>query len=694
MTPLTSAAEVQMTRLSIALTAALLTVQVVGAGERPQTRTVRDGARLEAAINKELDGELQAAMADYRALSTSSDRVVASKALLRLADAHNKTGNAVEAARHYGQIVSQYGDQPAAETARTRQRAVQRENEPQTAGDRVVWSDFAVFGDGDVSPDGRLVSDTDFQKLQFIVRDLQSNTTRVLGEWTNGANYSSTFSPDGRQLAYGWRTYGDDTRQHVNEIRVVDVNQPGPIQPRRVYGNADISIFNALDWSPDGRTLLVLAEREDRTKQIALVGVHDGSYRGVKTVGWRGPNKMFFSPDGKYFAYDLPSTDTSLERDVFIAAVDGSGEAHVAHSSNDAVMGWMPTGELLFASDRSGAVGLWSLPVSNGRAAGTAALIKPDIGTMQSLGATKAGTLYLVRDASTQALYVAPVDLTGGKLAGPAVLQGFRSEYPNWSPDGKVLSHAYTTASGVRVMHIRSTDTGIVRELRPALTYFNRGAWLPDGTAVVVWGRDATGRGGIYRIDSATGQTSLVAESASISTVQVSPDGRKVYHNENRFTAGAGPARMVERDLVTGEVREVHRLEEGDAGGPVSPDRQWMASVVRGKTDSSLVIRPVAGGPARTLLTVTKPDDLEAFTTINWTPGSDNVLLARRTNGRPALWLVPINGDAARPLEIDVQKWGGSAVRLSPSGREIAFFSGDPKQELYELRLPSSRAAQ
>jgi hypothetical protein len=181
-------------------------------------------------------------------------------------------------------------------------------------------------------------------------------------------------------------------------------------EPRRIYGSEDIDTFHPTDWSPDGKSLAVRVVRKDRTSQIAIVSVQDGSFRALKTVGWRGPNKIFFSPDGKYLAYDLPASDDDVQRDVFIMTVDGSREARVVeHPAFDVAMGWSPDGSrLLFASDRTGAVGLWALPVVDGKATAAPTLLKPDIGSVSSLGLTRSGTLYIVKDASTLSLQVAP----------------------------------------------------------------------------------------------------------------------------------------------------------------------------------------------------------------------------------------------------------------------------------------------
>lgn len=41
-------------------------------------------------------------------------------------------------------------------------------------------------------------------------------------------------------------------------------------------------------------------QRRDKTAQIGLVAVQDGSLRVLKSIDWRGSSKLFFSPDSKY----------------------------------------------------------------------------------------------------------------------------------------------------------------------------------------------------------------------------------------------------------------------------------------------------------------------------------------------------------------------------------------------------------
>lgn len=677
----------------LALTVALVCAASAQSG-------VQADKQFQAALHKEnVDGDLKAAIEEYRKISTRPGvgRELAATSLVRMAECYRKLGDA-QAREIYAQVVREFADQPIAGEARTQLAAMGvgrvvdgAKTVARATGDRVVWAGLGVFSDGRVSPDGRFVSNTDWAtnfSYNLALRDLVTGTDRQLtsDEDQGGNAWSSTFSPDGKQLAYGWRTYGEP---HVDELRVVNVEGTGIPQPRRVFGTEDINSIYPSDWSPDGKWLAVHVVRRDRNGQIALIAVQDGAFRPLKSVGWRGPTKIFFSPDGKYLAYDLPAGDTESQRDVFVIAVDGSRETPaVAHPAHDVVMGWSPDGkQLLFASDRTGAVGLWAVPVIDGKSNAAPTLLKPDIGSVSSLGLTASGALHVVREASTESIQIAALDLASGKLSGPPVLENFRSRRPDWSRDGKFLAYQSTAPSGIRVLTIRSVESGDVRVLRPALEYFNELRWLPDARSLMTFGRDLKGRGGIYQIDALTGAVSFVTESP-INRVQVSPDGKKIYHN----IAQSG---FVERDLASGTVREVLPRFASRGNPELSPDGRSLAVIVtdaRAKT-SAVMLAEVAGGEPRELLRVSLPDRCAPFANMSWTPDSQGVVVVKgngdfeapKPGDRLELWLVPLSG-TARKLDIDLDGWnvfGG--IRLHPNGRQIAFFTGKSSREVWAL---------
>jgi Tol biopolymer transport system component len=497
--------------------------------------------------------------------------------------------------------------------------------------------------------------------------------------WVASA-YSSTFSPDGRQLAYGWRSFAPGAPV-INDLRTISVDGSGV---QSVYQHADIDFFHPTDWSRDGKTLALLVSRTDRTTQIATFSIADRAFRPLKTAGWRGPGKIFFSPDGKFLAYDLPAGDDVHQRDVFVMATDGTSDRKVVdQEANDVLMGWSPDGSRLFyASDYAGAVGLWAQPVANGRASGRATLLTPDIGSVSSLGLTDAGTLHIVKDTSTQSVQIAPIDLEAGKLSGPAVHENFRAGTPAWSPGGRLLAYMSKGLNG-NALAVRSVETGRLRELRPALEYFPMPQWLDEQT-LVTGARDLKGRNGIFRIDVQTGQASLVTDAAGFG-IQVSPDGKKIYHVAPQSAA------YVERDLAAGTSRELFRLPPNRGDLQLSPDGQFVVTVISDTAAkaSRVLLMPVAGGEPRELYRVGRPDTVWNFRTTNWTPDSRAVLVVK-TNGREAerkeLWLIPVSGAGARKLDINLDNWDvGQGVRLHPNGKQIAFFTGRASTEVWVL---------
>ncbi|MBI4909432.1 MAG: PD40 domain-containing protein [Acidobacteria bacterium] len=647
----------------------------------------------QALAKERADADPRAAIRIYERVvkESANDRKLAAQALIRMAECYNKLGD-TEARKLYERVLRDYADQKeSATTARVRLGSA---GSPARAkGDRVVWTGRDVIhAGGSVSPDGRYISYTDwFAAGNLMVHDLVSGTDRVLTDNKNwngqgSSGLGSAISRDGKQVAYAWLNY--QTRRI--EIRIVSLE--GAAQSRRVMESAEIAHASVGDWSPDQKLLAVTLERRDRSKQIGIVGVQDGALRVLKSVSWRGPNKLFFSPDGKYLAYDLPADDTALQRDVFVIAVDGSQDtALVTNAANDAVAGWSPDGrELLFTSDRTGANGLWSLAVFSGKAAAAPKLLKPDIGTVWPLGLTSSGALHLAKDTSTEAMQVAPIDLAAGKLQGTPSAQAYRASGPAWSPDGKYLAYKIQS-DGLNILAIRSVESGEVKKVPLSLHYFTVVRWSPDSRWLITGARDRKGSSAIYRLDPATGDASVIAKGSHTSHAEFSPDGKKIYsdyHPEQRRA-------LVEHDLNTGRTRSVYQATEPARPGRfgLSPDGRYAATVLmldrdRTAADSSgnttvLLLIPIDGGAPRELLRVSRPEVLEAFDNLAWTPDSKALIVMKRTGEKKELWKVSLEGGQARKLDIDVSGWLG--FRLHPNGRQVVFFAGERSEEIWSL---------
>jgi Tol biopolymer transport system component len=674
----------QQNALAIAALAVSLVVPL--AAQKPAPAQVA----LKAAIDKEMvDGDLKGAIALYEktVAQARSDRATAAKALIRMAECHHKLGDA-EARKIYARLLREYPDQKeAAAMARARLGGAQP---LLRQANTLVWSGPKVGLQGRVSLDGRYVSYTDWNTGDLVLREIAAGIDHRLTDIGKGTGTTvhgragseaegSAISRDGQQIVYNWFQWDDKSERA--ELRLASL--AGNPNPRRLYGNPDVEWFRPWDWSPDGTRVAVMMWRSDRTQQIGVVSIPDGSLQVLKSVDWRAAAGIFFSPDGKYLGYDLPQKDAGPERDVFVLSVDGQGEIRaVGHPSNDVMMGWSPDGKwLLFASDRTGSTDLWGLPFAQGKAQGAPELLRTNIPMaplLEPMGVTHSGALYYGIDGRRDRfrIQLADYDFDSGRMSN---LTDVTEDYlesnalPSWSPDGRRLAYKSIRGPAQRQAHevvvIRSIDTGQVRELRPKLSYFGPVQWSPDGRSFLTLGRDLRGRRGIYQIDAETGDTSTVLlERAGERSFYPTwaPDGKSFYFRRDyRDSKDSG---YIQYDMGTGRETELIRrrvLSQVD----MSPDGRYFASrsVDESTNSRTLLLIAVAGGEVREL--VRYPSGLPIQDLADerkgvwlaqgpWAPDSRSFLAFKTTDVSGAglgtntseAWRVPVDGGAPQKV--------------------------------------------
>jgi Tol biopolymer transport system component len=669
----------------IAVAAPAMAVLVARAQSDPEVM-------LKAAIDREvMDGDIKGAIAAYQQVfaAAGGKGAVAAQALLREAEARQKLGDP-GARRVYEQIARDYPERPEAATARARVGAGSGAN--QTRGDRAVWTGPKVDLFGHVSPDGRFISYTDWRAGgPLAVRDLQSNTDRVLtghgarpaGDPNGGEAQWSAVSPDGQLIAYAWFGAGDP------EVRILPVTATPAERPRTLLTFSDRAP-GVRDWSPDGRLLAIGGEGRDGTVQISVVSVADGSKRDLRTIPvWLGSDAMLtmaFSRDSRYLAYDFPGSDEDMRlREIAIIAVDGSREVRgVENAADDRVAGWSADGRhLLFTSTRTVARSLWALPVMDGRPAGQAQLVRPDIGPGLSLGVTDGGVLHFHKYVSDRDVRIAPIDLNAGTLGEPVPFKrGLLPDplTPQWSPDGKFL--AYLFRGGEDGLAIRSVDTGEVRRV-PNVRYGPGARWSRDGRSLIA-ALSIRGQRAIHQIDVRTGQTTELAPRGD--WPRWASDPSKMYYRET--------GRIRERDVRTGGARDifVHPGLHARAW-EVSPDDRHVAALaaVESTSDVALLVAPVGGAQPRELLRAAAGSLLP---TLSWTPDGRVILAARRTSDAAELMLIDIATGQTR--RVNTAAAPGTTFEefvLSPDGRFLAFMAGTSRREVWALEnlLPRVR---
>jgi Tol biopolymer transport system component len=659
------------------VTAACLTVLALSSlsANDQRARVLMQAAEAKAKI----EGDLSGAIKLYKDAEkeAGSNRALVAQSLVKMAEAYQKLGD-VEAQKIYQRLVRDFSDQK--ELVAVARARLQPAN---TAGGGATLKDVAnLNASGNVSADGRYASFVNWETGNIAVRDLRTGSSREITKRQDYDIYNPLISRDGALVAY----------QSFNGCVERNPFAPGPgvlcvlategepaAVARTVLENDDIRNITPLDWSPDGGSLAVSIQRNDRSAQIAVVRLADAALTAIATVDWRGPTRIYYSPDGRYLAFDLPADDASHQRDIRVIGVDGTqGSIVVEDPAQDVVMGWTPDGSrLLFASDRSGAVGLWAQRVARGRREGPPQLVHAGLGGLLSLGLTKAGSLYFGVQTGGRDIEIVTVDLQSGKQLGTSVRPVSRlvgtNLMPAWSPDGKFL--AYVSQRGIsgntgRIIGIREMATGAVRELPPTLDYMGPLSWAPDGTRLVTNGRDLKGRNGIYEIDVVTGNTTWMGEGGQ---AKHSPDGRHLF--QMRPMKEPWTRALVERDRSTGIERVLFTGEF--ATFSISADGKWIALASGGVGDASahaIQLIRVETGEVRELLRAQPGERLPPYVPMPWTPDGQ-ALLVRKPGPRPELWLIPTTGAAPRKIAADIESWAFGTfgvISLHPDGRQLA----------------------
>jgi len=671
-----------------------------------------------ALILERSEGKLSEAIKVYQRIveKYSSDRKLAAKALMQMAQCHEKLGRA-DARKAYERLLRQYADQnEVAAEARARLSALELAgglSHPPGITLRKVWESRGEF-DGSPSPDGRYFSFHDWGTGDLAVRDLATGQNRRLtnkGSWKDSEfAESSIISGDGRQIAYAWYN-----KEKFYELRVIGIDGSNP---RIVYRDKEFGYWlEPWQWTADGKQILTALWRcEPDETRIALIPAAGGPARILPTRA-KSPWDPSLSPDGRFLVYDSPTREgvgvSGFE--IFLLFLEGGQEVPLVRLPYGGWYPfWMPDGKrVLFISDRTGTKGFWAIDVVEGKPQGIPRLLKDGVGRgVRPNGFTRQGAFYYTTNNSIADVYVTELDPAEVKMLrqpAPAAprLVGSNSA-PSWSPDGRRLAYYRRGDQEAKspMLVILSVETGEEREVPVKLDQaLDPVSWYPDGKSVLVseWDSSKREQVAFYRVDTETGDHRLVRSSAGPGPVGalLSPDGKTIF-----FLTGGEPklrGGVVARDIGTGQEREIARAPylagNGWGRAAVSPDGSFVAfrSPVDEHQWTALRIVSATGGELRELFRFRQSETNNKDGTA-WTPDGRNILFVRCTgkDGIPELWRIPIAGGEPQRTGLSMESMG--FVAPHPDGRRIAFDTGNrggSPNELWVLEnfLPALKPA-
>lgn len=648
---------------------------------------------LQRAIRTEtLEGNLKGAIALYEKTiaEAKNDRATAAKALIRMAECQEKLGQA-EARRSYERVVKEYADQKdAVQVARVKLGGGNATARGPHA--RLVWDEARNFT-GTVTSDGRLVSFVDRMTRDVGIRDLVSGEVRMVtnksvgGKDPLGTGETSAMAPDGKRVAFVWDAWDPEAvkQKAFFQLRIVDADGTGERTLKTSARYIEVS-----SWSPDGRWLATCVDTSDRgttgSAQVSLFEVTTGVERVLLTSSKWFKSNIRFSPDGKWISYQ-ESGDPQRPAAVYVLPTDGSATAEMEVAKDARALGWSPDGKsILFARDRQGASGLYSVPFTDGRVSGPAQPVysASNIGTL--IGITSTGTLLHRLNNRQIDVWIGKLDSRTG-LMGPAVAQfpgdnvqsGMNDNGLKFSPDGRQVAW-YESPNRLRIQSVAGDQE---RTVAAGMTEIRRVEWAPDGNSLFVSGAGTDGQRALYRVDAMTGKSMLVTTkvASGLQAFAVSRDGKTIYYR-------TGEGKISALSLGSGEERIIHEEFDRVPNLRVSPDGNRLAI----RSGPFLGVLDLASGQYKRLYTRGATDH-NVMWALAWSEDSQRVMVIARDYRTAAcqLWIYPVDGGepVRRPLTGDMR-----GLSLTPDGSLAASVRGTTRPQVWALEnfLPSAAA--
>ncbi len=399
------------------------------------------------------------------------------------------------------------------------------------------------------------------------------------------------WSPDGRQLAFSSsRGHGDRLDRSVAQF---GYSLGGGLWVVPSLGGEPAPVldggFNP-SWSPDGRRLAFDASL-DGARRI-WTAAPDGTQRmRVSTDRSEGAAHLRpqWSPDGRWIVFEHQEGSLTTTSDLQVVPSSGGTPVTLVRDGHRNLSpAWANDSTIVFTSDRSGTLKLWSqiIDPATARPAGspvqltTGAGDEVDPAVSPDGRSISFGTTRFVEDLWALELEPDPP----GPASEPRLVLGssWNDVAPSLSPDGKTLAFASDRGGGSGLWLLQ-LPAGEPQRLTRGSNLDMQPNWSVDGRRLAFFS-DRAGNNDIYIVPVGGGEPiALTSDPAEDINPYWSPDGRRIAFMSDR----TGRHEIWVMDADGGNPRRLTSMGATAHTARWSPDGEWIlfTSMSRGNRD-------------------------------------------------------------------------------------------------------------